>query len=105
MSKENAKAFLQRLLQDRNLLERCRSSSKTGKWRIASEIGLPHTEEDMRAVIAEGIQQARRASGELTDEQLSHIAGGVTRVPGEVISLLSDTPLSDVSSEVLLNLN
>jgi len=95
VSKENAKAFLKRLLEDRTLVERCRTLNDQQRSKIAKELGLPHSSADMKAVINEGISQARRLSGALSERELDVVVGGVhlTSIPIEIIEMYIPTQM------------
>jgi predicted ribosomally synthesized peptide with nif11-like leader len=100
MSKANAKAFLKKLMESKDLVERCRTADEQERLHIAAALGFPHTAGDMQAVIDEGMRKARRRLGELSDTELDHVAGGqgsvrVVVIPAAVLQVLS----ADTSSQ------
>ncbi len=69
MSKTNAKAFLKRLMASKELVERCQTVSQEERLNIAAAMGLPHTLQDMQAVIDEGLIRAKHRL-ELSESEL-----------------------------------
>jgi|RhiMetdeSRZDD1v2_1073273.scaffolds.fasta_scaffold1854272_1 predicted ribosomally synthesized peptide with nif11-like leader len=94
MSKANAKAFLQRLMESKELVERCRAGDEDERLRIAAALGFPHTTQEMQAVIDEGIQRAKRRVGDLSERELETISGG----QGEVTVVVIALAILDISS-------
>jgi Nif11 domain len=108
MSKANARAFLKKLIASKELVERCQAAGENERLKIASALGLPHTADDMQAVIDEGIARAKRRLGELTEQELERLSGGqqevqVVVVPVVVLQVVS-TRLSP-EDPVQLDLN
>jgi hypothetical protein len=93
MSKANARAFLKKLIMSKELVERCQIVGEEERLRMAAVLGLPHTAQEMQAVIDEGVTRARHRLGELSDDELGHVSGGqgvaeVMVVPGVVVQAL-----------------
>jgi predicted ribosomally synthesized peptide with nif11-like leader len=101
MSQANAKAFLKRLMESKDLVESCKRAGREESLKIAAALGFPHTAQEMQAVIDEGITKAKRRLGELSEAELESFSGGqgtvdVLVVPVVVWQILSDEtpPLS-----------
>jgi len=94
MSKANAKAFLKKLMESKELVERCRTADEQERLQIAAALGLAHTASDMQAVIDDGMRKAQRRLGELSETELERVAGGqgsvrVVVIPVAVLQVLS----------------
>jgi predicted ribosomally synthesized peptide with nif11-like leader len=106
MSKANARAFLKKLMSSKELVARCQAAREEERLRIAAALGLPHTADDMQAVIDEGISRAKRRIGELSEQELEHLSGGqgaVIVVPVVVLQLLSANVTPDDPLELDLD--
>lgn len=68
MSLENAKKMLELLKTDKALMEKVKAADNEGKKKIAADLGLSFTADDMKAAI--------KASSELSDDDLASVAGG-----------------------------
>ena len=94
MSKANARAFLKKLMANKELVERCQAAGSEERLKIASALGFPHTAKDMQAIIDEGMMRAKRRLGELSEKELEQLSGGqgaveVVVVPVVVLQILS----------------
>lgn len=93
MSKANAKAFLKKLMESADLVERCRSVDDEERLKIAAALGFPHTARDMQAVIEEGVNRARVRFEEMSETDLDRVSAGygaveIIMVPITVLQVL-----------------
>jgi hypothetical protein len=99
MSKANAKAFLRKLMESKELVARCQLADEAERLQIAAALGYPHTARDMQAVIEEGMTRAKRRLGELSEKELDHVSAGhemvkIIVIPVPVLEILSPHPAS-----------
>ncbi len=76
MSRTNAKAFLKKLMESKELVEQCQAVSQEERLNIAAALGYPHTAQDMQAVIDEGLIRAKHRIQELSEKELEQVSGG-----------------------------
>lgn len=68
MSLEHAKIMVEKLKTDKDLIERVKAADNDGKKKIASDMGLVFTADEMK--------EALKSLSELSDEDLAAVAGG-----------------------------
>lgn len=68
MSLENAKKMVELLKTDKDLMEKVKAADNEGKKKIAADLGLIFTVEEMK--------EALKSLSELSDEDLASVAGG-----------------------------
>ncbi len=105
MSKANAKAFLKKLMESKELVSRCRMADETERLQIAAVLGYPHTATDMQAVIEEGLTRAKRRLGELSEKELDHVSAGhemvrIIVIPVPILEILFPVPMSSGPIEI-----
>jgi predicted ribosomally synthesized peptide with nif11-like leader len=70
MAVKDAKKMLEKLKTDKKLLEKVKKADDAGKKKIAADLGLTFTADEMK--------QAIKASSELSDDDLASVAGGAS---------------------------
>ena len=68
MSLADAKKMLETLKTDKNLMDKVKAADDAGKKKIAADMGLSFTADEMKEAI--------KTSSELSDDELSAVAGG-----------------------------
>ncbi|MBU1172304.1 MAG: Nif11-like leader peptide family RiPP precursor [Proteobacteria bacterium] len=68
MSLDHAKKMLENLKTDKKLVEKIKAADDAGKKKIAADMGLKFTGDEMKEAI--------KASSELSDENLETVSGG-----------------------------
>jgi predicted ribosomally synthesized peptide with nif11-like leader len=68
MSLDHAKKMFEALKTDKKLLEKIKAADDAGKKKIAADMGLSFTGDEMKEVI--------KSNSELSDENLDSVAGG-----------------------------
>ncbi len=70
MSLENAKAMLEKMKTDNDLVEKIKAADNEGKKKIAQELGLSFTADEMKEAI--------KSDSELSEADLAAVAGGAS---------------------------
>lgn len=70
MSLDHAKKMLEKLKTDKELMEKVKAADNEGKKKIADDMGLSFTADEMKEAI--------KADSELSDEDLNTVAGGAS---------------------------
>ncbi|WP_027359228.1 Nif11-like leader peptide family RiPP precursor [Desulforegula conservatrix] len=70
MSLDHAKKMLEKLKTDKDLMEKVKAADNEGKKKIAEDMGLTFTAEEMKEAI--------KADSSLSDEDLATVAGGAS---------------------------
>lgn len=68
MSLDHAKEMLDKLKRDKDLVEKVKAADDEGKKKIAEDLGLSFTLDEMNEAI--------KSDSELTDDDLEAVAGG-----------------------------
>ena len=70
MSLENAKAMLEKMKTDKELVEKIKAADNEGKKKIAENLGLSFSADEMKEAI--------KSNSELSDDDLAAVAGGAS---------------------------